>query len=46
MDKAKIKRTFSLETVTVKNLEEMARKEKRNLSTIIDLAIREYSQSH
>lgn len=42
----KLKRTFSLEPSTVKRLEEMAKKEKRNLSTIIDLAIHEYYESH
>ena len=44
MDTVKIKRTFSLEAKTVKRLEEIATKEKRNLSTIVDLAIHEYFQ--
>ena len=36
----KVKRLYLLKETTVKAIEEMAEKESRNLSTIIDLAIK------
>jgi len=36
----KVKRLYLLKEATVKKIEEMAEKESRNLSTIIDLAIK------